>query len=141
MAGRNLVILVGNLGRDCETTFTQGGKAVCNFSLAVTERKDQEVEWFNIVAWEKLAEICQKYLKKGSQVYVEGRQKTESWEKDGEKKYKQTIVIHTMTMLGQAGGHESASGNRCDVCHEPKGACRCDKIECPKCNQTPCVCF
>jgi len=49
MAGRNLVILVGNLGRDCETKHTQDGKAVCNFSLAVTERKGQEVEWFNIV--------------------------------------------------------------------------------------------
>ena len=110
MAGRNLVILIGNLGRDCETKYTQDGKAVCNFSLAVTERKDQDAEWFNIVAWEKLAEICQKYLKKGSQVYVEGRQKTESWEKDGEKKYKQTIVIHNMTMLGQAAG--AGSGHK-----------------------------
>jgi single-strand DNA-binding protein len=104
MAGRNLVILVGNLGRDCETKYTKDGKAVCNFSLAVNERKDQDTEWFNIVAWEKLAEICQKYLQKGSQIYVEGRQKTETWDKDGEKKYKQTIVINNMTMLGQAGG-------------------------------------
>ena len=103
MAGVNKVILVGNLGRDCETRFTKDGKAVCSFSLAVTERKGQDAEWFNIVAWEKLAEICQQYLKKGSQVYVEGRQKTESWEKDGETKYKQTIIIHNMTMLGQAG--------------------------------------
>ena len=111
MAGRNLVILVGNLGRDCETRYTKDGKAVCSFSLAVTERKGQEVEWFNIVVWEKLAEICQKYLKKGSQIYIEGRQKTETWEKDGEKKYKQTIVIHNMTMLGQAGsGSQSSSG-------------------------------
>lgn len=110
MAGRNLIILVGNLGRDCETRHTKDGKAVCSFSLAVTERKGQEVEWFNIVAWEKLAEICQKYLKKGSQVYIEGRQKTESWEKDEEKKYKQTIVIHNMTMLGQAGSSQNTGG-------------------------------
>ena len=112
MAGRNLVILVGNLGRDCETKHTKDGKAVCNFSLAVTERKGQETEWFNIVAWGKLAEICQKYLKKGSQIYIEGRQKTESWDKDGEKKYKQTIVIHNMTMLGQAAGGSSSSGSQ-----------------------------
>lgn len=100
MAGVNKVILVGNLGRDPETRFTKDGKAVCDFSIAVTERKGQDAEWFNIVAWEKLAEICGEYLKKGSQVYVEGRQKTESWDKDGVKQYKQTIVIHNMTMLG-----------------------------------------
>lgn len=100
MAGVNKVILIGRLGRDPEVRFTKDGKAVADFSIAVTERKGQDAEWFNIVAWEKLAEICQEYLKKGSQVYVEGRQKTESWEKDGEKKYKQTIVIHNMTMLG-----------------------------------------
>lgn len=128
MAGRNLIILVGNLGRDCETKFTKDGKAVCNFSLAVSERKGQDAEWFNIVAWEKLAEICQKYLSKGSQVYVEGRQKTESWEKDGEKQYKQTIVIHTMTMLGQAGGGPQEDKAKAGGC------------ECPRCKQTPCKC-
>jgi single-strand DNA-binding protein len=105
MSGRNLIILIGNLGRDCETKYTKSGKAVCSFSLAVTERKGQEAEWFNIVAWDKLAETCQEHLNKGNKVYVEGRQKTESWESDGEKKYKQTVVIHQMTMLG--GGVES----------------------------------
>ena len=119
MAGVNKIVLIGNLGRDPETRSLDGGKTVCNFSLAVTERKGQDAEWFNIVAWEKLADICQEYLHKGSQVYVEGRQKTESWGKDGEKKYKQTIVIHNMTMLGQAGGGnheapESSQGERND---------------------------
>jgi len=108
MAGVNKVILVGNLGRDPEVRFTKDGKAVCDFPIAVTERKGQDAEWFNIVAWEKLAEVCGEYLKKGSQIYVEGRQKTESWEKDGEKKYKQTIVILNMTMLGQGQGSPSS---------------------------------
>ena len=103
------IILVGNLGRDPEVRLTKDGKAVADFSLAVTERKGQNTEWFNIVAWEKLAEVCDEYLKKGSQVYVEGRQKTESWEKDGEKKYKQTIVIHNMTMLG--GGNSGSAAD------------------------------
>ena len=111
MAGVNKIILVGNLGRDPETRFTKDGKAVTDFSMAVTERKGQDAEWFNIVAWEKLAEICGEYLKKGSQVYIEGRQKTESWEKDGEKKYKQTIVIHNMTMLGQVGNSSQPPSN------------------------------
>lgn len=106
MAGVNKVILVGNLGRDPEVRHTESGKAVANFSLAVTERKYQDTEWFNITAWDKLGEICGEYLNKGSQVYVEGRQKTETWEKDGEKKSKQTIVIFNMTMLGQAGHAE-----------------------------------
>jgi single-strand DNA-binding protein len=119
MAGVNKVILVGNLGRDPEMRFTKDGKAVADFSIAVTERKGQDAEWFNIVAWEKLAEICGEYLKKGSQVYVEGRQKTESWEKDGEKKYKQTIVIHNMTMLGQAGGSQSTPPSEKEDCPIP----------------------
>lgn len=111
MAGVCKIILIGNLGREVDMRFTKDGKAVASFSLAVTERKGQDAEWFNIVAWEKLAEVCAEYLKKGSQVYVEGRQKTESWEKDGEKKYKQTIVIHNMTMLGQAGTTHSRDHN------------------------------
>ena len=119
MSGVNKIVLIGHLGRDPETRSLEGGKSVTNFSLAVTERKGQDAEWFNIVAWEKLADICQEYLHKGSQVYVEGRQKTESWEKDGEKKYKQTIVIHNMTMLGQSNGGnheapESPQGQRND---------------------------
>ena len=109
MAGVCKIILIGNLGRDPEIRFTKDGKAIASFSLAVTERKGQDAEWFNIVAWEKLAEICGEYLKKGSQVYVEDRQKTESWDKDGVKQYKQTIVIHNMTMLGQAGGSSQSS--------------------------------
>ena len=75
------------------------------------ERKGQEAEWFNIVAWEKLAEVCTEYLKKGSQVYIEGRQKTESWDHEGEKKYKQTVVANNMTMLGLAGGGGQSSGS------------------------------
>ena len=109
MSGVNKIILIGRLGRDPEVKFTKDGKAIASFSLAVTERKGQDAEWFNIVAWEKLGEVCGEYLKKGSQVYVEGRQKTESWEKDGEKKYKQTVVIHNMTMLGQASGSQPPS--------------------------------
>ncbi len=119
MAGVNKIIIVGNLGRDPEIKYTKDGKAVCNFSVAVTERKGQDAEWFNIVAWEKLAEICGEYLNKGSQVYIEGRQKTESWEHEGEKKYKQTVVAYNMTMLGQAGQQPvGGQGERGDQPHE-----------------------
>jgi single-strand DNA-binding protein len=111
MAGVNKIIIVGNLGRDVDLKYTKEGKTVCNFSVGVTERKGQDTEWFNIVAWEKLAEICAEYLKKGSQVYIDGRQKTDSWEHEGEKKYKQTVVANNMTMLGQAGGGGHATGS------------------------------
>jgi single-strand DNA-binding protein len=104
----NKVILVGRLGRDPESRFTGSGQAVCNFSLA-TDRsyKDRngqtqkQTEWHKIVVWAKLAEICQKYLKKGSQIFIEGRIQSRQWDdKDGNKRTSFEIVANEMRMLG-----------------------------------------
>ena len=107
MAGVNKVILVGNLGRDPEVfTFDNGVKKV-SFSLATTESyKDKdgnridETEWHNIVLWRGLADVAEKYLSKGNQVYIEGKIKTRSWDdKDGIKRYTTEIYADNMTML------------------------------------------
>ncbi len=107
----NKVILVGRLGRDPESRFTGSGQAVCNFSLA-TDRsyKDRngqtqkQTEWHKIVAWGKLAEICQKYLKKGSQIFIEGRIQSRQWEdQQGQKRTAFEIVANEMRMLGSRG--------------------------------------
>jgi single-strand DNA-binding protein len=110
MAGVNKVILVGNLGADPEMRYTADGTAVCNFRLATTERyKDRQgnmqerTDWHKVVAWRKLAEICGQYLAKGKQVYIEGRIRNDSWEKDGVKQYSYTIQADTMQMLGGPG--------------------------------------
>jgi single-strand DNA-binding protein len=112
MASVNKVILVGNVGRDPELRYTQGGQPVASFSIATNERfKDKEgnwkdrTEWHRIVAWARLAEICGEYLRKGSQVYVEGRIQTRDWEdKEGNKRQTTEIVALSMQMLGRRGG-------------------------------------
>jgi single-strand DNA-binding protein len=111
MASVNKVILVGNVGRDPELRYTQGGQPVASFSIATNERfKDKDgnwkdrTEWHRIVAWGRLAEICGEYLRKGRQVYVEGRIQTRDWEdKEGNKRQTTEIVILGMQMLGQRG--------------------------------------
>jgi single-strand DNA-binding protein len=110
MRGVNKAIIVGNLGRDPETKYLSGGSAVATFSVATSESwKDKQtgeqkenVEWHNVKAFGKLAEICGEYLKKGSQVYIEGRIKTETWEKGGKTNYKTMIYADQMQMLGGA---------------------------------------
>ncbi|MFI5316783.1 MAG: single-stranded DNA-binding protein [Myxococcota bacterium] len=117
MASVNKVILVGNVGRDPELRYTQGGQPVASFSIATNERfKDKEgnwkdrTEWHRIVAWARLAEICGEYLRKGSQVYVEGRIQTRDWEdKEGNKRQTTEIVALAMQMLGRRGGESGAS--------------------------------
>ena len=107
----NKVILVGHLGKDPELRYAPSGTAVATFSLATSERfKDKSgetkdrTEWHNVVAWNKLAEICGKYLHKGKQVYIEGRIQTRSYDdRDGNKKYITEIVADQMQMLGRAG--------------------------------------
>lgn len=110
MAGRSLnkVILIGNLGRDPELSYTAGGVAVARFSVATNERwKDQEgnmqerTEWHNIIAWRKLAEICGQYLKKGSKVYLEGKLQTRSWDdkNTGVKRYTTEVIADDLIML------------------------------------------
>jgi len=104
----NSVSLIGNLGRDPETKYSQAGTAVTNFSIATTEKwKDKnsgewqkKTEWHNIVSFGRLAEICGEYLKKGSQVYIGGKIQTDTWEKNGEKRYTTKIIANEMKMLG-----------------------------------------
>jgi single-strand DNA-binding protein len=117
MASVNKVILVGNVGRDPELRYTQGGQPVASFSIATNERfKDKDgnwkdrTEWHRIVAWGRLAEVCGEYLRKGSQVYVEGRIQTRDWEdKEGNKRQTTEIVILSMQMLGRRGDGGGAS--------------------------------
>src|SRR5690348_14007940 len=109
MAARSLnkVLLIGNLGKDPELRYTANGQAVATFTLATNESwKDKEgnlqerTEWHNIVAWQRLAEICGEYLKKGKKVYVEGRLQTRNFEdKEGMKRYVTEIVCDDLIML------------------------------------------
>jgi len=106
MASLNKVQLIGRLGRDPETRFTPSGTKVANFSVAVGRRwrgADSEVkedtDWFNVVAWGRLAEICQEYLTKGRLVYIEGRLKTDRYEVEGETRYSTKVVARNMQML------------------------------------------
>lgn len=107
MKGKNLVILVGTLGRDPETKYMPSGNAVTSFSVATSEswkdksgEKQESTEWHNITMFGKLAEIAEKYLKKGSKVYLEGKIKTEKYQaKDGTDKYITKIVCHELQML------------------------------------------
>lgn len=108
MSGVNKVILVGNLGKDPEIRYLDNGVAVANFSLATTENyknkqgeRVSQTEWHNIVFWRGLAEVAEKYLKKGDSVYVEGKLRTRRWEdKDGNPRYTTEILADNMTMLG-----------------------------------------
>lgn len=102
----NKIILIGNLGREPEMTYTNNGLAVTKFSLAVTRRAKansagaRETDWFNIVAWDKLAETCSNYLHKGQKIYVEGRLEQRSYvDKDNIKRTAIDVVINEMEML------------------------------------------
>ena len=123
--GVNKVILIGNLGKDPETqTFENGLKRV-SFSLATTESfktKDgnQHTEWHNVVVWQKTAEIAEKYLKKGNQIYLEGRIRTRQWEdKEGNKRYTTEIIGDNFMMLG---GPKPAPGTNPVPAHEEDGS-------------------
>ena len=108
MAGLNKVLLIGNLGKDPEVTYTPAGLAVARFSIATSETRNDKTsgekivktEWHRIVAFGKLAEICGEYLVKGKQVYIGGRLQTNSWEKDGITRYSTDIIASEMKMLG-----------------------------------------
>lgn len=106
----NKVILVGNVGKDPEVRYLEKEVAVANFTLATTERGytlqngtqvPDRTEWHNIVAWRGLATLAEKYIKKGSQIYVEGKIQTRSYEKDGVKRYITEIYAETMQLLGK----------------------------------------
>jgi single-strand DNA-binding protein len=111
--GVNKVILVGNLGKDPETKYMPSGDCVCNFSIATTEswkdkgsgEKIEKTEWHNIVMFRRLAEVAGEYLRKGSQVYIEGKLKTRKWQdKSGADRWTTEIEAREMQMLGARGG-------------------------------------
>lgn len=123
MAGVNKVILVGRLGKDPEVRNLENGAAVANFTMAtsetykdrVTGEKKEITDWHNIVLWRGLAEIAQKYLHKGDMVYIEGKMRTRSWEKDGVTRYTTEVIGDNMTMLstqrsGGGGSNYSEGG-------------------------------
>ncbi|MFB9863332.1 single-stranded DNA-binding protein [Rufibacter immobilis] len=121
MASINKVILIGNLGKDPEVRHLEGGVAVARFPLATSETfkdkngdRQERTEWHNIVVWRGLAEVAEKYVKKGQSVYIEGRIRTNSYQdKDGIQRYSTEIVADNMTMLGgrSEGGSAQGSGN------------------------------
>lgn len=121
MSGVNKVILIGRLGRDPEIRNLESGVPVANFTMATSEtyrdrttnEKKEVTEWHNIVLWRGLAEIAQKYLHKGDMVYIEGKLRTRSWEKEGVTRYTTEIVADNMTMLSpkaSGGGSGNDSG-------------------------------
>jgi single-strand DNA-binding protein len=120
MSGVNKVILVGRLGKDPEVRNLENGASVANFTLATSEsykdrttgEKKEVTEWHNIVLWKSLAEISQKYLHKGDMVYIEGKLRTRSWEKEGVTRYTTEVVADNLTMLSTKGtGGSSAASN------------------------------
>jgi single-strand DNA-binding protein len=118
MASVNKVILIGNLGRDPETRYMPDGGAITNISVATTDvwkdkngEKQEKTEWHRVAFFGKLAEIAGEYLKKGSQVYVEGRLQTRKWQdKDGADKYTTEVIADRMQMLGSRQGMGGGSG-------------------------------
>lgn len=107
--GLNKVMVIGHLGRDPEMRYTPSGRPVTSFSVVTTRawtsaegERHEESEWFNVVAWGNLAEICNQYLTKGQQVYVEGRLQTRGWEdEEGKKHYRTELVASEMIVLGE----------------------------------------
>jgi single-strand DNA-binding protein len=119
MASVNKVILIGNLGRDPETRYMPNGEAVANITVATTEswkdkasgEKQEKTEWHRVTFYRRLAEIVGEYLRKGSQVYIEGRLETRKWQdKEGKDRYTTEIIADRMQMLGSRSGQGDASG-------------------------------
>ncbi len=111
----NKVMILGRLGQDPELKYTPGGAAVCNFSVATSEswtdksgQKQEKTEWHRIVVWGKLAELCNQYLGKGRQAFIEGKLQTRSWDdKEGQKRYTTEIMANTVQFLDSK---QTASG-------------------------------
>ena len=114
--GINKVILIGNLGRDPETRYSQAGNAVTKFSVATSEswrdrqsgEQQERTEWHNVVCFARLAETAGQYLRKGSKVYIEGSLSTSSWEQDGQKRYRTEVIARDFQMLDSRGSNGGA---------------------------------
>ena len=119
MAGLNKVMLIGNLGKDPEIRYSQQGTAVVKFPIATSEQwtdkntgeRQQKTEWHNIVAFGKPAETLEKYLSKGSQIYIEGRLQTSKYDKDGQTRYFTEIVANNFQFLGSRQDNQGGGGN------------------------------
>ena len=117
MSGVNKVILIGNLGKDPEVRYLDNGVAVANLSLATSENyknkqgeRVTQTEWHDVVLWRGLAEVAEKYLKKGSSVYVEGKLRTNKWvDKDENTRYKTEVLADKLTMLGRSQNQEQST--------------------------------
>ena len=117
MSGVNKVILIGNLGKDPEVRYLDNGVAVANLSLATSENyknkqgeRVTQTEWHDVVLWRGLAEVAEKYLKKGSSVYVEGKLRTNKWvDKDENTRYKTEVLADKLTMLGRSQNQEEST--------------------------------
>lgn len=137
MAGVNKVIVVGNLGRDPELKYTEGGQPVCRLAVATTrvwtnkqtDQKQEETEWHRVTVWGKQAEHCNNFLEKGRQVYVEGRLRTSSYEQDGVKKYSTEIVAETVQFLGGRGDNQGGGGNSSTDSNNGGGGSQQDDVE------------
>ena len=134
--GINKVILVGNLGQDPETRAMPSGKAVTNVRIATSDawkdkqtgEQKEQTEWHTVVFFDRLAEIAAEYLRKGSQVYVEGRLRTRKWQdKEGRDRYTTEIIANEMQMLGGRGGGGAGTESR----SEPRGESRAAAAERP----------
>ena len=116
MSGVNKVIIVGRLGKDPEVRHLENGASVANFPVATSEvykdrntgERKEQTEWHNVVLWRGLADVAEKYLNKGDMVYIEGKLRTRSWEKDGITRYTTEIVGDNMTMLSPKSGSEGS---------------------------------
>lgn len=114
----NKVILIGRLGNNPEIRYTPSGAAVANFNIATSEswndkggQKQERTEWHRIVVWNKLAELCNQYLTKGRQVYIEGRLQTRQWDdKDGNKRYTTEVIANTVQFLGSGANQGIGAG-------------------------------
>lgn len=114
MSSLNKVMLIGRLGQEPKTSFTQNGKQATTFSIATSMKTStgEITEWHNIIAWEKLAELAAKYLHKASLCYVEGRIQSRSWEHNGEKKFRTEIVAQNITFLSSNEHKASGQGQQ-----------------------------
>jgi single-strand DNA-binding protein len=123
MSGVNKVILIGRLGKDPEVRSLESGVMVANFTLATSEvyrdrssgERKETTEWHNIVLWRNLAEVAQKYLHKGDMVYIEGKLRTRTWEKDGVTRYTTEVVADNMTMLTPRGSSSASPSEAAPV--------------------------
>lgn len=146
--GVNKVILVGNVGTDPEVRYMPNGNAVANISVATSETwkdksngdQQEKTEWHRVVFFNRLAEIVEQYVKKGSKLYLEGRLQTRSWEQDGVKRYTTEIVANEMQMLdsrGSAGGDNQFGQNQPSAQRAPQSGSQSAPQSAPKAQAAP----